>query len=57
MISLSDCDWIVEVVLEDLKIKHDTYAKIEKHRKKGSIVTVLIRRPFPLAKLAEGQPE
>ena len=36
---LSDCDWIVEVVLEDLKIKHATYEKIQKHRKKGSIVS------------------
>lgn len=36
---LADCDWIVEVVLEDLKIKHATYEKIQKHRKKGSIVS------------------
>ena len=31
---LADCDWIVEVVLEDLKVKHETYAKLNKHRKK-----------------------
>lgn len=36
---LGDCDWIIEVVLEDLKIKHVTYEKIQKHRKKGSIVS------------------
>lgn len=36
---LSDCDWIVEVVLEDLKIKHATYEKIQKVRKAGSIVS------------------
>lgn len=36
---LKDCDWIVEVVLEDLKIKHATYEKISKHRKKGAIVS------------------
>jgi 3-hydroxyacyl-CoA dehydrogenase len=36
---ISDCDWIIEVVLEDLKIKHDIYQKIDKHRKKGSIVS------------------
>ena len=34
---LKECDWIVEVVLEDLKIKHATYEKIQKNRKKGSI--------------------
>lgn len=36
---LEECDWIVEVVLEDLNIKHATYEKIAKHRKKGAIVS------------------
>jgi len=36
---LEDCDWIVEVVLEDLNIKHATYEKIAKHLKKGAIVS------------------
>ena len=36
---LADCDWIVEVVLEDLKVKHATYEKLNKHRKKGSIIS------------------
>lgn len=36
---LGDCDWIIEVVLEDLKIKHATYEKIQANRKKGSIVS------------------
>ncbi len=53
---LGDCDWIVEVVLEDLKIKHATYEKIQKHRKKGSIVTSNTST-IPLAKLVEGQPD
>jgi len=53
---ISDCDWIVEVVLEDLKIKHATYEKIQKYRKKGSIVTSNTST-IPLAKLAEGQPK
>lgn len=53
---LGDCDWIVEVVLEDLKIKHTTYEKIQKHRKKGSIVSSNTST-IPLAKLAQGQPD
>lgn len=53
---LGECDWIVEVVLEDLKIKHATYEKIQKHRKPGSIVTSNTST-IPLAKLAEGQPK
>lgn len=36
---LSECDWIIEVVLEDLKVKHATYEKIQAHRKVGSIVS------------------
>lgn len=53
---MGECDWIVEVVLEDLKIKHATYEKIQKHRKKGSIVTSNTST-IPLAKLVEGQPD
>ena len=53
---LGECDWIIEVVLEDLKIKHETYAKIEKHRKKGSIVSSNTST-IPLHKLVEGQPD
>jgi 3-hydroxyacyl-CoA dehydrogenase len=50
---LSECDWIIEVVLEDLTVKHATYDKIEKHRKKGSIVSSNTST-IPLAKLVEG---
>lgn len=50
---LKDCDWIIEVVLEDLKVKHTTYEKIAKHRKKGSIVTSNTST-IPLSKLTEG---
>lgn len=52
---LKDCDWIVEVVLEDLKVKHATYEKLQKHRKKGSIVSSNTST-IPLHKLIEGQP-
>lgn len=51
---LKECDWIVEVVLEKLEIKHATYQKINKHRKKGSIVSSNTST-IPLAKLIEGQ--
>lgn len=36
---LKDVDWIIEVVLEDLKVKHATYEKLNKVRKKGSIIS------------------
>ncbi len=53
---IADCDWIVEVVLEKLEIKHATYEKIEKARKKGSIVSSNTST-IPLHKLIEGQPD
>lgn len=34
---LKDCDWVIEVVLEDLKVKHETYKKIDAHRKKARL--------------------
>ena len=36
---IKDADLIIEVVLERLDVKHDVFSKIDKHRKKGSIVT------------------
>lgn len=51
---LSDCDWIIEVVLEDLKIKHETYKKLDAHRKAGSIISSNTST-IPLHKLIEGQ--
>ena len=36
---IKDADLIIEVVLERLDVKHDVFNKIEKHRKKGSIIT------------------
>lgn len=36
---LKECDWIIEVVLEDLNVKHKTYEKIIANRKVGSIVS------------------
>jgi len=36
---LSECDWIVEVVVENLKIKRDLFEKVAKVRKEGTIVT------------------
>ncbi len=52
---LADCDWIVEVVLEKLEVKHATYAKIEKARKPGSIVSSNTST-IPLRDLVAGMP-
>jgi 3-hydroxyacyl-CoA dehydrogenase len=36
---LAECDWIVEVVVENLKIKQDLFKRIEPVRKAGAIVS------------------
>ena len=36
---LSDVDWVIEVVIENLKIKQDLFAKVEKVVKPGCIVS------------------
>jgi 3-hydroxyacyl-CoA dehydrogenase len=53
---LSDCDWIIEVVLEDLAVKHVTYGKINAVRKKGSIVSSNTST-IPLQNLIQNQGE
>ena len=50
---LSDCDWIVEAVLEDPAVKHDLYARVDAVRKAGSIVTSNTST-IPLNKLVDG---
>ncbi len=51
---LADCDIIFEVVVEDLKIKQDLFARIEKVRKPGSIIASNTSG-LPIAKMAEGR--
>ena len=50
---ISDCDWICEVVLEDLSIKQEIYKKIEKFCSKSSIVSSNTST-IPLSKLMYG---
>lgn len=53
---LAECDWIIEVVLEKLSIKHDVYTKINAVRKKGSIVSSNTST-IPLHELLQGMPK
>ena len=36
---IGDCDWVIEVVVERLDIKKQVFEKVEKYRKKGSLIT------------------
>ena len=53
---LADADWIVEVVIERLDIKHSIYSKIEEHRRPGSLVSSNTST-IPRSKLIEGMSE
>ncbi|MCP4367722.1 MAG: 3-hydroxyacyl-CoA dehydrogenase/enoyl-CoA hydratase family protein [Deltaproteobacteria bacterium] len=50
---LANCDWIVEVVVENLKVKKDLFKRIEPVRKKGSIVSSNTSG-IPLKGMSEG---
>ena len=53
---LADCDWIVEVVVENLKIKQELFKKVEKIRKPGSIITTNTSG-IPLKDICDGFPQ
>jgi 3-hydroxyacyl-CoA dehydrogenase len=51
---IADCDWVVEAIVENLKIKHDLYAKLEGILKPGAIVSSNTST-IPLKVLIEGR--
>ncbi len=54
MKDISTCDWIVEVVVENLDIKKNVFAEIEKYRKPGTIVSSNTSG-IPIGLMAEGR--
>lgn len=53
---LADADWIIEVVIENLDIKHDLYKKIEAVKKPGAVLSSNTST-IPLEKLTDGMSE
>lgn len=51
---ISDCDWIIEVVVERLDIKKQIYDKVEKYRRSGTLVTSNTSG-IPIHLMAEGR--
>jgi len=56
MSKIADYDWIIEVVVERLDIKQHVFEKVEKHRKKGTLITSNTSG-IPIHQLAEGRSE
>ncbi len=53
MALIAGCDWIIEVVAENLEIKRGLLAKVLKHRKPGTITTTNTSG-LPIAEIVEG---
>ncbi len=53
---ISDCDWTIEVVAERLDIKNIVFEKVEKYRKKGSLITSNTSG-IPMHMMVEGRSE
>ena len=53
---VADCDWIIEVVAENLEIKRALLTKVMQHRKPGTITTTNTSG-LPIAEIVEGMDE
>ena len=51
---IADCDWVIEVVVENLQIKQQLFARIEEHRRPGSLITSNTSG-IPIHLMAEGR--
>jgi 3-hydroxyacyl-CoA dehydrogenase len=52
---IADCDWIIEVVAENLEIKRALLDKVQQHRRADSIITSNTSG-LPIHKIVEGMP-
>ena len=53
---IKNCDWVLEVVIENLEIKKSLFEKVENHRKKGSLITSNTSG-IPINMMLEGRSE
>lgn len=51
---IKNCDWVLEAVVERLDIKQQLYAKVEQHRRAGSLITSNTSG-IPIHLLAQGR--
>lgn len=53
---IADCDWVIEVIIENLKIKQSLFEKVEQFRKPGTIMSTNTSG-IPIHYLTEGRSE
>lgn len=53
---IAECDWVIEAIIENLKIKQELYTKIEEYRKPGSLITTNTSG-IPIQMLIQGRSE
>lgn len=53
---ISDCDWIIEVVVERLDIKKEIFTKVDAFRRSGSLITSNTSG-IPIHLMSEGRSE
>ena len=51
---ISECDWVIEVVVERLDIKQKIFEQVEMHRKPGTLVTTNTSG-IPVNMIADGR--
>ena len=56
MTKIKDCDWTIEVVVENLEVKKKVYEEVEKHRKAGTLITSNTSG-IPIHLMTEGRSE
>jgi 3-hydroxyacyl-CoA dehydrogenase len=54
MSKIADCDWVIEVVVENLDIKKKVYEQVEQYRKLGTLITSNTSG-IPIHLMAEGR--
>jgi 3-hydroxyacyl-CoA dehydrogenase len=54
MQGIADCDWVIEVVVENLAIKKKVFDQVEKHRTSGTLITSNTSG-IPMHLMAEGR--
>jgi 3-hydroxyacyl-CoA dehydrogenase len=54
MKDIDSCDWVIEVVVERLDIKQKVFENVEKHRKKGTLVSTNTSG-IPIESMLEGR--